>query len=116
MQHPARPPNLPSQWKHQSCSSLLHPYLQTLIIPNTVQSASHWGRYEGEYKKDSKRKTPQTSPRFLPSTMFTPQPPKSSIEQFSKRSIVAPEKEKHKCVTLMTLLGHNSQETLEDID
>ena len=71
---------------------------------------------EGEDQKHSERKTPQTSPTFLLAATFTPQLPKSSIKQFSKRSSVTPEKEGQKCNTLTTLLGHESQETLEGID
>ena len=67
--------------------------------------------------KDSEKKTPQTNPRFLVPTTLTPQPPKPSItECFSKRSSLAPEKEECKCDTLMTLLGHEEQDILEDID
>ena len=70
---------------------------------------------EGD-QKDSEGKTPQTTPRFLLATTCTPQPPKFSTEQFSKRSSVTPEKEEHKHDTLTTLLGHKCQETLENID
>ena len=73
---------------------------------------------KGEDKKDSEKKTTQTSPRFFVTTTLTLQPPESSIEQCSKRSSVTPEKEKeeHRHDTLMTLLGHENQDTSEDID
>ena len=45
-----------------------------------------------------------------------PKPLKPSTEQFSKRSAVIPLKEEHQCDTLVTLLGHLNQVTLEDID
>ena len=66
--------------------------------------------------KDSEKKTPQTIPRFIMVTTLTPQPPKSSIKQFSKRSSVTPKKEEHRCDALVTLQGHEKQGTLENID
>ena len=71
---------------------------------------------EEEGQKDSEMKTLQISPRFSLATTFTPQHPKSSIEQLSRRSSVTPEKEDKKYNTLVTLLGHEGKETREDID
>ena len=113
-------------------------YLQTLNILSTVQYVAQWGKYiqmnslclwtgmmmtkkkgkdqnKGENQKDSGKKTSQTSPRFFVATTLTPHPPKSSTEHFSKRSSVTP-KQEHRCNTLMTLIGHENQDTLESID
>ena len=69
---------------------------------------------EGEDKRQQ-GKTPKTSPRFFISYYIYSSTPKPSIKQLSKSSNVTLEKE-HKCDTLMTLLGHESRETLKDID
>ena len=69
-----------------------------------------------EDQKDSEGKTPQISSRLLLATTFTSSAPKSSIKQLSKRSSVTLEKEDEKCYTFMTLLGHESKETLEHIN
>ena len=67
-------------------------------------------------QKDSEEKTPQYSPTFLSVTTFTPQLPVSSIKQFIKSSSETPTKEENKSETLAMLLGHESSESLEDID
>ena len=72
-------------------------------------------RIEEKIKKIVKKYNPN-QPRFLVTTTLTPQPPKSSIKQSSKRSSVTHEKEEPKCHTLTTLLEHENQDTLEDID
>ena len=72
---------------------------------------------KGEDLKGSEKKVPQTNPRFFAATTLTLQSlAKSSIQQFSKRSSVTSEKGEHRCETLITLLGHKNQKTLEDID
>ena len=88
--------------------------------------SSHWDDDEEEEKEDQSkgedqdkkvRKMPQTNPRFFPATTLTPQAPKPSITEHSgKRSSVTPEKEECICNTIMTLLGHEDQDTSEDID
>ena len=83
---------------------------------NDIEEEEGKDQDKGENQKDSERKTPSTNPRFFMATTLTPQPPKPSIKQFSKRSSVTPDKEEHKCDTLTTVLGHENQDTLEDID
>ena len=61
-----------------------------------------------DQEKDSEKKTPQTNPRFFVATTLTPQIPKTSIEQFSKRSNVTPEKEEHRYKTMTLLEWHFS--------
>ena len=69
-----------------------------------------------EDQKDSEKMIPQTSSRFFATATLTPQPPKSSIKQFSKRSSVTPEKGKHRHNTITILLWHENQDILEDND
>ena len=84
--------------------------------------SSDWDNNDEEEGKDQNKaedwdkyseKTSQTNPRFF---VATPQPPKPSIKQLSKRSSVTPEKEEHRCNMLATLLEHENQDTLETID
>ena len=88
--------------------------MNTLSLNWDEDLEEEWKNQEIEDQKDSDGKTYQSSPKFSPVTTFTP--PKSPIEQLSKRSSVTPEMEDQKCNTLMTLLGHKSKETLEEID
>ena len=65
---------------------------------------------KGEDQSDSEKKTPQTSPWSFVTTTLTPQAPILHQEISS----VTPENEDHRCNTLVTLLGHENQDTLED--
>ena len=120
-----QPPISPIPPKHTKYCAICTPLGK--ICPNEFPMCLDWNDNEeedeerkdqnkGEDQKDSEGKTSQTSPRFLSDTTFTPQPPKSSIKQCSNRINMTPEKEEGKFDTLATLLGYESQETLEDID
>ena len=67
---------------------------------------------ELKHQKENEGKTPQNSPTFLLATIFTLQPPESSIKQFSKRSSETPTEEENKCKTLTILLGHESSKKI----
>ena len=100
----------------------------------SCQSVPHWEKYTllnslclwtgmkiTKKKKEKTRMKKNTKispnqPQILTGYCLYSSAPQSSIKQFSKRSSVTLEKEEHKCDTLTMLLGHESQETIEDID
>ena len=85
--------------------------------------SSDWGEENDDQSKvedqdkDSKKKSPKTNPRFFVAIAFTPRPPKLAItDHFGKRSSATHKKEEYRCDTIATLLEHEDQDMLEEID
>ena len=104
-------------WRKKKEKTRIQEKITSLCVQTGVQILKNKiGKIRKKYQKDNEGKTPQNSPTFLSATIFTLQPPESSIKQLTKESTKTPTEEENKCNILAMLLGPESSKTLEDTD